>query len=61
MHGAAGRGNSIPLSPIPRYFLIYPPPPYAGVMGCGAAEATGLGFICFVVINPSRFGVFCVP
>ena len=24
----------------------------AGVMGCGAAEATGLGFICFVVINP---------
>ena len=25
---------------------------YAGVMGCGAAEATGLGFVCFVVINP---------
>ena len=23
-----------------------------GVMGCGAAEATGLGFVCFVVINP---------
>ena len=21
-------------------------------MGCGAAEATGLGFVCFVVINP---------
>ena len=26
--------------------------PPAGVMGCGAAEATGLGFVCFVVINP---------
>ena len=25
---------------------------YAGVMGCGAAEATGLGFAFFVVINP---------
>ena len=25
---------------------------YAGVMGCSAAEATGLGFVCFVVINP---------
>ena len=25
---------------------------YAGVMGCGAVEATGLGFACFVVINP---------
>ena len=24
----------------------------AGVMGCGAAEATGLGFVCFIVINP---------
>ena len=22
------------------------------MMGCGAAEATGLGFVCFVVINP---------
>ena len=21
-------------------------------MGCGAAEATGLGFVCFVVLNP---------
>ena len=21
-------------------------------MGCGAAEATGLGFVCFAVINP---------
>ena len=21
-------------------------------MGCGAAEATGLNFVCFVVINP---------
>ena len=21
-------------------------------MGCGAAEATGLGFVCFVVISP---------
>ena len=28
------------------------PPPYAGVMGCGAAEVTGLGFVCFVVLNP---------
>ena len=26
--------------------------PYAWVMGCGATEATGLGFVCFVVINP---------
>ena len=25
-----------------------PPPP---VMGCGATEATGLGFVCFVVLN----------
>ena len=25
---------------------------FVGVMGCGAAEATGLGFVCFVVINP---------
>ena len=26
---------------------------YAGVMGCGVAEATGLGFFfCFFVINP---------
>ena len=39
--------------------LTSPPPPllhssyvYAGVMGCGAAEATGLGFVCFAVINP---------
>ena len=24
---------------------------YAGVMGCGAVEATDLGFVCFVVIN----------
>ena len=30
--------------------VIPPPPPW--VMGCGAAEATGLGFVCFVVINP---------
>ena len=22
------------------------------VMGCSAAEATGLGFVCFIVINP---------
>ena len=41
-------------------------PPYAGVMGCGAAEATGLGFVCFVVLNlrvlsANRvdFGLFC--
>ena len=25
---------------------------YAGVMGCGAAVAIGLAFVCFVVINP---------
>ena len=24
-------------------------------MGCGAAEATGLGFVCFVVLNPCVF------
>ena len=35
-------------------------------MGSGAAEATGLGFFCFVVINPCvlaanrvDFGFFC--
>ena len=40
-------------------------------MGCGAVEATGLGFFCFVVINPCvvscqptelfwvDFGLFC--
>ena len=32
--------------------MLPPPPPPAGVMGCGAAEATGLGFVCFVVLNP---------
>ena len=21
-------------------------------MGCGAAEANGLGFVCFVILNP---------
>ena len=25
---------------------------FAGVMGCGAAEATGLGFVCFVYNLP---------
>ena len=40
---------------------------YAGVIGCGAAEATGLGFVCFVVFNPRvlsakrvDFGLFFV-
>ena len=46
-------------------FVEYVPPPVSmqpkvsnhflvsyGVMGCGAAEATGLGFVCFGVINP---------
>ena len=41
---------------------------YAGVMGYGAAEATGPGFVCFVVINPCVlsatefiwFGLFCL-
>ena len=39
----------------------------ARVMGFGAAEATGLGFVCFVVINPRvllsnrvDFGLFFV-
>ena len=27
-------------------------PPYVGVMECGAEEVTGLGFICFVFVNP---------
>ena len=38
--------------------LIYPPNKvewvpsfYTGEIGCGAAEATGLGFVCSVVIN----------
>ena len=26
-------------------------------MGCGAAEATGLGFVCFIVINPRVLSV----
>ena len=33
------------------YCPVYPPH-YAGVMGCGFKEATGLGFVCFVIINP---------
>ena len=28
--------------------FVLPPPLYVGVMGCGA----GLGFVCFVVVNP---------
>ena len=39
---------------------------YAGVMGYGAAEATGLGFVCFIVVNPCvlsanrvGLGLFC--
>ena len=31
---------------------IYPPSLGMGVMWGGAAEATGLGCVCFVVINP---------
>ena len=31
-------------------YVFFTPP--AGVMGCGAAEATDLGFFCFVVMNP---------
>ena len=34
--------HTLPLS------KIYSP----GKLGCGAAEATGLGFVCFVVMNP---------
>ena len=37
------------------------------VMGCGAAEATGLDFVCFIVINPCvlstnrvDLGSFCI-
>ena len=26
-------------------------------MGCGAAQSTGLGFVCFVVINPRVLSV----
>ena len=40
---------------------------FAGVMGCGAAEATDLGFVCFFFVNPrvlsanpSWFWAFCV-
>ena len=38
--------------------LILPPPHirfynlFVGVMGCGAAEATDLGFVYFIIINP---------
>ena len=28
---------------------------YAGVMECGVAEASGLGFVCFAVIKPRVF------
>mgnify|MGYP003571746643 CR=1 FL=1 len=38
-----------------RILLMYVPPLFLfqfHPMGCGAAEATGLGFVCFVVINP---------
>ena len=37
----------------PPFTINYPIllPLYAGVMGCGAAEVTGLGFVCFVVIS----------
>ena len=49
-------------------FNLPPPPPCTlGVMGFGAAEAIGLGFVCFVVINPCvlsanrvDFGLFFV-
>ena len=29
------------------------------VMGCGAAESISLGFVCFFVINPLDFELFC--
>ena len=40
-------------------------PPHTRVMGCGAAESTGLGFVCFVVVWPTElilggFCLFCV-
>ena len=31
-----------------------------GVIGCGAAEATDLGFSCFVVINPRVLSAYRV-
>ena len=35
------------------FAILHPPPPHThtGVVRCGAAEA-GLGFVCFVVLNP---------
>ena len=38
--------------------------PHAGVMGCGAVEATDLGFVCFLLLStvccqPTDFGLFC--
>ena len=33
-------------------FINLPISPYAGVMGCGAAEATGLAFFFFFFVNP---------
>ena len=37
------------------FFCFINFPIFPGVMGCSAAEATGLGFVCFVVINPRVF------
>ena len=34
------------------FFFFFSSPFSAGVMGCGATEATCLGFVCFVFINP---------
>ena len=34
------------------YILYHPHPLVRWSEGCGAAEATGLGFVCFVVLNP---------
>ena len=33
-------------------YILSQTPPLRTAIGCGAAEATGLGFVCFVVINP---------
>ena len=55
-----------PIFSIEISFVLHPPPPhlnnanftpYTGVIGCGAVEATGLGFV--LLLSQSWFWVFC--
>ena len=56
-----GAGYVAWLSDVGALIDLPPPPPYAEKMGCGAVEASGLDFVCFVVLNScqqSWFGLF---